>query len=86
MTIDVGGELRLSPLDTLLIASDGLTDNLYRQEVVDTILTGPLDAALTTVAARAEGRMRDHASGEPSKPDDLSIILFRKRGKSAQRN
>ena len=79
MTIDVGNEIRLSPLDTLLIASDGLTDNLYRQEIIDTIRMGPLDNALKNLAAIAEGRMRDHATGQPSKPDDLSILLFRKR-------
>ncbi len=79
MTIDVGGELRLSPLDTLLIASDGLTDNLFREEVIDLIRTGPLEAGLGRLTATAQGRMRDVATGTPSKPDDLSIILFRKQ-------
>lgn len=86
MTIDVGGEVSLDPLDTLLVASDGLTDNLYRQEVIDTIRTGPLDAALSQLTACAEGRMRDHATGQPSKPDDLSIILYRKHRAPAKRD
>ena len=83
MTIDVGGEIELSPLDTLLVASDGLTDNLFREEVIDMIRVGPLDAGLERLTAAAHGRMRDGATGKPSKPDDLSIILFRKRRKPA---
>ena len=86
MTIDVGGELILSPLDTLVIASDGLTDNLFRHEVIDMVRTGPLDAALECLTAVANGRMRDAATGLPSKPDDLSIILYRKHKKARNRS
>ena len=35
------------------------------------------------LTAKAHGRMRDTATGLPSKPDDLSIILFRKHRKAA---
>ena len=45
MRIEVGSQRRIAPRDTLLIASDGLSDNLHTEEIVALLRTGPLDAA-----------------------------------------
>ncbi len=77
MRIEVGAPVRLAPRDTLLIASDGLFDNLHVQEIVDTIRKGPLPEAARNLQQRCARRMERPQAGQPSKPDDLSFILFR---------
>ena len=77
MRIDVGSTLELAARDTLLIASDGLVDNLKTQEIVDGIRKGPLKEAVNVLARRADSRMRSSEGRSPSKPDDLTFILFR---------
>ena len=78
MRIDVGGELELSPRDTVMIASDGLMDNLHLPEIIERIRTGPLPEAVEKVISLAKRRMAGLSEAQPSKPDDLSLILFRK--------
>jgi serine/threonine protein phosphatase PrpC len=77
MRIEVGSSLRLAPRDTVLLATDGLMDNLSLEEVVEAIRTGPLFTVARRLAATCGQRMRDPSEGEPSKPDDLTFILFR---------
>ena len=83
MRIDVGAELELRPRDTILLASDGLMDNVHVDEIVERIRKGPLDAAAERVISLANRRMAGALAGQPSKPDDLSLILFRKPARPA---
>lgn len=85
MRIDVGAEVNLRPRDTVLLASDGLMDNVHADEIIERIRKGPLDAATERVIALARRRMTSASSGQPSKPDDLSLILFRKPYRLAAR-
>jgi serine/threonine protein phosphatase PrpC len=78
MRIDIGPAIRLKTRDTILLASDGLTDNLHLEEVVNRIRCGPLENAGKTLISLAARRMGDSQSSMPSKPDDLSVLLFRK--------
>lgn len=78
MRIDVGTELQLKPRDTILLASDGLMDNVHLGEIIERIRKGPLDTAIALLVSLANRRMAGASSGQPSKPDDLSVILFRK--------
>ncbi|WP_405223197.1 PP2C family protein-serine/threonine phosphatase [Lentisalinibacter sediminis] len=80
MRIEVGAELELAPRDTLLLASDGLTDNLHLAEIVEIARKGPVEETLAQLADYARERMLTPEAPTPSKPDDLSIILFRKPG------
>jgi serine/threonine protein phosphatase PrpC len=87
MRVEVGPALQLAERDTVLLASDGLFDNLYIDEIVDTIRSGPLTAAADRLVERVQARMQGaDAADQPCKPDDLTIVLFRPyktRGKSA---
>lgn len=83
MRIDVGAPVQLNHRDTVLLASDGLTDNIHLDEIVDLIRKGPLDAALSAVTKLATRRMTVESKTLPSKPDDLSVILFRKPKRAA---
>lgn len=78
MRIDVGAGVELDPRDTVIVASDGLTDNLHLEEIVELTRKGPLSEVADRVVAKAQARMRDEKAGQPSKPDDLSLVLFRK--------
>jgi serine/threonine protein phosphatase PrpC len=80
MRVEVGPALQLAVYDTVLLASDGLFDNLYTDEIVDTIRSGPLAAAADRLVARVQARMqRQGAAHQPCKPDDLTVVLFRPR-------
>ena len=85
MRIDIGTEIRLRPRDTVIIASDGLMDNVHNSEIIERVRKGPLVKAADAVIALARRRMNGTATEQPSKPDDLSLILFRKpyRSKSS---
>jgi PPM family protein phosphatase len=78
MRIDVGAAVKLAQNDTVLLASDGLMDNVHVDEIIEFVRKGSLRDAVFGVAAQAEQRMKNAGDGEPSKPDDLSLILFRK--------
>ena len=78
MRIDVGAGVELRPRDTVLVASDGLTDNVHHDEIIEHIRKGGLAESATAVAGLASRRMAATVEGQPCKPDDLSLILFRK--------
>lgn len=80
MRIDVGASVELNPRDTVLLASDGLTDNIHFDEIVEFVRKGTLDDALDAVTRLAMRRMTVESKTMPNKPDDLSVILFRRRG------
>jgi serine/threonine protein phosphatase PrpC len=77
MRIEIGPPLKMAPRDTLLLASDGLFDNLLVDEVVRLVRTGLVPQAVGRLAAAAVERMTTQSGDAPSKPDDLTIIAFR---------
>jgi len=77
MRIEIGAPTKLARFDTVLLASDGLLDNLYVDEIVDIIRTGPLSAAADQLVNQARKRMATDGNRNPSKPDDLTLVLFR---------
>ena len=81
MRIEVGSFLKLDPLDTVLLASDGLFDNLYQDEIVESIRKGRMSKVARQLADSCRIRMTESKKGQPSKPDDLTFILFRSLGK-----
>jgi serine/threonine protein phosphatase PrpC len=79
MRIEVGSYLALGPRDTALVATDGLFDNLGLREVVECVRTKPLEQVALLVADLCGRRMRRPAEGRPSKPDDLTFVLYRRQ-------
>jgi len=78
MRIEVGSPIRLARYDTVLLATDGLLDNLHTEEIIARIRKGPLPFALLTLADDARRRMTAPQPGEPSKADDLTFVLYRR--------
>jgi serine/threonine protein phosphatase PrpC len=78
MRIEIGPPSHMAMFDTLLVASDGLLDNLHVDEIVSIARKGPLSEVARDLVAQAQSRMQSPREGEPSKPDDLSLILYRR--------
>ncbi len=78
MRIEVGSAVQLARRDTLLLASDGLFDNLHNQEIIERIRKGPLEKVTRRLADDCRSRMLRTQPDQPSKPDDLTFILFRR--------
>ncbi|MGI9328295.1 MAG: PP2C family protein-serine/threonine phosphatase [Pseudomonadales bacterium] len=81
MSVEMGLPFALAAKDTLVLASDGLFDNLALVEIIETARVGPLHQAVSALAERALQRMAaaDSAADSmlPSKPDDLAILAHR---------
>ena len=78
MRIEVGSTIQLARRDTLLLASDGLFDNLHTDEIVERIRKGPLKRVVRTLVDDCHRRMQAPEEGQPSKPDDLTFVAFRR--------
>lgn len=85
MRIEIGPSIRMAARDTLLIGSDGVSDNLGVGEIVEIIRRGSLESAMEALAAACLERMEHPREDVASKPDDLSFILFRRGGDGAAR-
>ncbi|MBD3236657.1 MAG: SpoIIE family protein phosphatase [Candidatus Eisenbacteria bacterium] len=77
MRIEIGAPRRLAPRDTLIVASDGLYDNLRIEEIATLVCRGPLEPAAELLAAAVGLRMQAAEGAGIAKPDDLTFILFR---------
>lgn len=86
LKVEMSSGIRVSARDTLLLASDGLLDNVALDEVSERIRRGPLDRCARACADLAARRMSEPLEGEPSKPDDLSLLLYRRSPTSARRS
>lgn len=85
MRIEVGPTMELADRDTVVVGSDGLFDNLYVSEIVDIVRKGPIDLAADQLLAVCSKRMLEPKEGLPSKPDDLSFIVYRARSRAPSR-
>lgn len=78
MRVEIGPRIPLAPYDTLVIASDGLFDNMQVDEIVNIVRSGPLPRAAQNLVEICQARMAQSSDVRPHKPDDLSFILFRR--------
>ncbi len=77
MRIEIGPVLTIRPHDTVVLASDGVADNLHVKEIVSCARKGPLIEVLRSIAVAASRRMRNPNGKTPSKPDDMTFIAYR---------
>jgi serine/threonine protein phosphatase PrpC len=77
MRIEIGPVVEMAARDTLVVASDGLLDNLLPNEVVELVRSGPLERAVGDLVEEAQRRMTSQLGAAPSKPDDLTVIAYR---------
>jgi serine/threonine protein phosphatase PrpC len=80
MHVEVGSNRRISSRDGLLVASDGVLDNLLVDEIVALLRTGTAADAARKISSLAAARMAAPQAGKPHKPDDLTLIVYSQRG------
>jgi len=80
MHIQLGSPVELSSRDSLLLASDGLFDNLTLNEIVDILRKGTLEESTQALVDASTERMLCSYPASPSKPDDLAVVVFRPAG------
>ena len=78
MRIEIGPPIDIARYDTLLLASDGLFDNLRMAEIVELIRKGRVAKVANAMKDCIGERMNNVSPGQPCKPDDLSFIIFRR--------
>lgn len=80
MRLEVASSIRLARRDTVVLASDGLWDNLTVDEVAELVRKGPLDVAMRRLSESCAARMKAaEIDDKAGKPDDLSVLLYRSR-------
>lgn len=79
MYVDVSDEILLAARDTVLVASDGLFDNLFENEIIEIVRKGPLLESAQDLMDQASERMHQWppSAKTPAHPDDLTFILYR---------
>lgn len=81
MHVEMGSVRKVATRDGLLVASDGVLDNLLMNEITTILRSGTAATAASKIAGLAMERMRTAQEGQPHKPDDLTLIVFSPRGK-----
>jgi serine/threonine protein phosphatase PrpC len=84
MSVEIGSHLSLAPRDTVVLASDGLFDNLYIDEISACVRKDSLDQACLLLVETTRSRMTETTPEHPSKPDDLTVVLYRPRKQTAR--
>lgn len=77
MRIEIGPIVKIRPRDTIVLASDGLFDNLHLTEIINLVRKGPLIKVVEQVSKLCQDRMRNSNGSHPSKPDDLTLLVYR---------
>ena len=74
MRIELGAPMKTAPRDTLLLASDGITDNLMIDDIIEQVRKGPVDTAINQLMDSCEQKMTQ----PDGHIDDHTAILFRR--------
>ncbi len=85
MRIEVGPIVPIGLHDTVILTTDGVSDNLSVEEITEAVRKGPIEDVIRRIAVLCSRRMRQPADDQPSKPDDFTFIAFRPALKPSRR-
>ena len=77
MRVEIGAPVAMAARDTLLLATDGVLENIERRNLIDQIRSGPLLQAATDLQARLRLTMAGVDPKLPAHPDDATALLYR---------
>jgi len=77
MRVEVGAPVAMAARDTLLLATDGVLENIERKDLIAQIRSGPLLQVATDLQARLRLTMAGVDPKLPAHPDDATALLFR---------
>lgn len=78
MRLEIGPRIALAKYDTVILASDGLRDNLSQEQVIELIRKGPLEKSLDRLASSCHATMSGANESIPGHPDDLTMLAVRR--------
>lgn len=78
MRVEMGAPVAMARRDTLLLATDGVLENVERRDLIDHIRSGPLIQVATDLQARLRLTMAGADPRLPAHPDDATALLFRR--------
>lgn len=78
MRIEMGPVVEIARYDTLLVASDGVFDNVHVDELVGLVRKGSLAQVSKALIQLVSERMDSDSDTTPSKPDDVGFFLYRR--------
>lgn len=78
LQVAVSLPVKIARRDRLLLATDGLMDNFFEREVIDAIRAGDEIGSASGLISSCHERMKQQSSGTPSKPDDLTFLIYRR--------
>ena len=76
MRIEIGPTLAIYNQDCVVVASDGLSDNLNSDEIADRCRNAGTETTVSKLARLASRRMKQECATRPCKPDDLTIVVY----------
>lgn len=76
MHIEIGPRQPLAARDSVIVASDGLSDNLQLDEIIELGRSGNLTRRIESLAELANTRMTENNPGHIGKPDDLTVLIY----------
>ncbi len=82
MFIHIGPIVELAPQDTVIIASDALSDNLYEQEISEFIRKGALLDSVNEMITACRKNMIETQPDRRCHPDDFTFVCFRQHSTS----
>ena len=94
--VDSSPFVPLAPGDTVVLATDGLSDNLLDDEIAALAVHDAIDQAVCNLVAIAGARMENRVAriesgmpdpdpnALPGKPDDLTVVAYRHPGNSGE--
>jgi len=74
MRVELGPLRKLASYDTVVMASDGLADNLLVEQIIECVRKGPLKQAAGRLMTACLQAMQDGGH-----PDDLTVVLYRRQ-------
>ncbi len=78
MRVEIGAPVTMARRDTLLLATDGVLENVERRVLIEQIRSGPLLQAATDLQARLRLTMAGADPKLPAHPDDATALLYRR--------
>ena len=80
MRVSVSLPVPLRSRDTVVVATDGISDNLNIDELIGHVRTGAIEESFASVVNQSTARMQGQLEG-PTKPDDYTLVMFRPGGR-----
>ena len=78
MRLEIGPKILLAKYDTVVIASDGLQDNLASAQVIDLVRRGRLEQSTQKLIHHCHASMNGENQTSFRHPDDLTLITIRR--------